>query len=88
MDILGRRLGNDGSGKRCRGRNSGVVSMGRDYFHVFETVKKYLKHTSCELTDEERAELAREFASIYVKAAYTNAEFIDTTIKKEGIEYD
>jgi len=70
------------------GRNAGVVTMGRYYHFVFGTVKKYLDHARRDLTQEERVGSAHEFASVYVKAAYANAEMIEQTIKEEGIECD
>ena len=70
------------------GRNAGVVTMGRYYHFVFGTVKKYLEHARRDLTEEERVGSAHEFASVYVKAAYANAEMIEQTIKQEGIECD
>ncbi|MEO1997269.1 MAG: FAD-dependent oxidoreductase [Planctomycetaceae bacterium] len=70
------------------GRNEGLVVMGRYYAYVRQTVLPYLTRVRSELTPAECERLADQFASVYCAAAYKNADLVEQTIRREGIDCD
>ena len=70
------------------GRNEGLVVMGRYYGFVRRTVLDNLQKTRRNLTGEQRAVLASQFAAAYVRSAYKNADMIERTIIEEGYNCD
>ena len=68
------------------GRNEGLVVMGRYFKMVRDTVLQNLGHVRRDLTDTERDQLSRQFASAYCRAAYNNAGLIEKTIEAEGFD--
>jgi len=70
------------------GRNEGLVVMGRYCHMVFKTVLDYLGRLRAHWPDTLRRQLARQFAVVYCKAAYRNADLIEQTVKNEGFDCD
>ncbi len=70
------------------GRNEGLVVMGRYFKMVRDTVLKNLTGLRTDLSDEQRHQLAHQFALHYCRAAYRNADLIEQTIKSEGFDCD
>lgn len=68
------------------GRNGGEVVMGRYFAMVYKSVLNYLPRLRSDLSGEDLAKLAQQFASVYCKAAYKNADLIERTIREEGFE--
>ena len=70
------------------GRNAGVVTMGRYYYYVHDTVSRYLSRARRDLSRRHRDARAHRFAAAYVRAAYENHRAVRETIAREGIECD
>jgi glycine/D-amino acid oxidase-like deaminating enzyme len=70
------------------GRNAGEVVMGRYFALVYSTVHKHLPRARPDLSSEDIAQLARQFAAMYCKAAYKNADLVERTIREEGFDCD
>lgn len=70
------------------GRNAGEVVMGRYFAMVFSTVRKHLPRVRPNLSTQALDQLASQFASIYCRAAYRNADLIEATIREEGFACD
>ena len=70
------------------GRNEGLVVMGRFYAFARRTVLHDLDRTRKDLSRDERAKLASQFAAAYVRSAYKNADMIENTIEEEGFDCD
>ena len=68
------------------GANAGTVVMGRHHSLVRGTVLKHLSRVRLELANLQRDQLARQFATVYCRAAYKNAEMIRETIAREGFQ--
>ena len=70
------------------GRNEGLVVMGRFYAYARSTVLEHFHRVRKDLTPEQRARLASQFAAKYVRSAYKNADLIESTIRDEGYDCD
>ncbi|MBM4002482.1 MAG: FAD-binding oxidoreductase [Planctomycetes bacterium] len=70
------------------GRNEGLVVMGRYCQMVAGTVRKHLDTIRTDLNEDERDQLARQFAVAYCQAAYRNGDLIERTIRDEQFECD
>lgn len=70
------------------GRNEGLVVMGRYYAMVRGTVLAHLRRARPDLTEPERGTLAGQFAAVYCRAAYRNADLIEQTIRAEEFDCD
>lgn len=70
------------------GRNAGVVTMGRYYYYVYNTVLKNLKKSRPDLSKKEKITTAHAFARPYVIAGIKSNKMIEQTIRNEGIECD
>ena len=70
------------------GRNEGLVVMGRYFKMVRDTVRDGLTHLRPDLDDKQRLQLSRQFAHVYCRAAYRNADLIEKTIQSEGFDCD
>jgi sarcosine oxidase subunit beta len=81
-------LEGNGVASGAAGRNEGLLVMGRHYYLVYSTVLRHLSRERPDLGEQERIELAHEFAAAYVRAAHANAEMIAETIRQERIECD
>ena len=68
------------------GRNEGLVVMGRYFKMVRETVEEHLASVRQDLSDNERQQLANQFAERYCHAAYRNSDLIEQTIHQEQID--
>jgi len=79
-------MGDPASG--ASGRNEGLVVMGRYFKMVRDTVRPYLDRVRQDLAPSERLQLASQFAAVYARSAYKNADLIAETIKSEGYECD
>jgi glycine/D-amino acid oxidase-like deaminating enzyme len=79
-------MGDPASG--ASGRNAGEVVMGRYFAMVFSTVRKYLPCVRPDLSQQSIDGLARQFAAVYCKAAYKNADLIEKTIRDENFDCD
>ena len=79
-------MGDPASG--ASGRNEGIVVMGRYFAMVRDTVRPYLDQVRQDLTPAERHQLASQFAGVYARSAYKNADLIEETTKSEGYECD
>lgn len=79
-------MGDPASG--ASGRNGGEVVMGRYFAMVFRTVRKHLPRARPSLSSPALDQLARQFAAVYCKAAYKNADLIERTIREEKFDCD
>ncbi len=79
-------MGDPSSGSS--GRNEGLVVMGRYFKTVRDTVKAHLPAARPDLDDRQHEQMARQFAAVYCRAAYANAERIEQTIRSEGFDCD
>lgn len=70
------------------GRNEGLVVMGRYFKMVRDTVRDSLGQLRSDLTNNQRQQLAEQFARVYCQAAYRNADLIEKTIQEEGFDCD
>ena len=70
------------------GRNEGLVVMGRFFAYARSTVLEHFDRARKDLTPEQRARLASQFAAAYVRSAYKNADMIESTIRDEGYDLD
>ena len=70
------------------GRNAGEVVMGRYFAMVQGTVTEGLQRSRPDLDAAGRDLLAKQFAKVYCRAAYQNAELIERTIREEGFDCD
>lgn len=70
------------------GRNEGLVVMGRYFAMVRDTVRPYLDRVRNDLNADRRDRLAEQFAAIYARSAYKNADLIEQTIREEGFACD
>lgn len=70
------------------GRNEGLVVMGRYFAMVRDTVRPYLDRVRADLGEDDRARLAEQFAAVYARSAYRNADLIEATIRDEGFDCD
>jgi glycine/D-amino acid oxidase-like deaminating enzyme len=70
------------------GRNEGLVVMGRYYHMVTQTVLPYLEAVRTDLTVEQQAQLAHQFAAHYAHACYRNADMVEQTVRDEGFQCD
>ncbi len=70
------------------GRNEGVVVMGRYAAMVRDTVRPYLDSVRKDLSADDRSQLATQFATVYARAAYRNADLVEATVKKEAFDCD
>jgi len=77
-------MGDPASG--ASGSCEGLVVMGRYFALVRDTVKGSLAHVRPDLSPAQQAQLAAQFAAVYVRGAYRNAEMIAQTISAEGYE--
>lgn len=68
------------------GRNEGLVVMGRYCHMVQNTVLNHLPQVRPDLSPSDRERLARQFAIVYCKAAYRNADLIEQTIRDEKFD--
>ncbi len=68
------------------GRNQGTIVMGRYFAMVRDTVKKHLRKTRKDLTEDQQNRLAEQFADVYCSAAEHNAELIRQTIIDEKFD--
>lgn len=67
------------------GRNAGEVVMGRYFALVYSTVRK---HLPLALPPADLDQLAAQFAAVYCRAAYRNADMVERTIREEGFQCD
>lgn len=79
-------LDQDDPASGASGRNAGEVVMGRYFALVFSTVRKYLPRSRPDLSPPSMDRLAGQFAAVYCKAAYHNADLVEKTIREEGID--
>ena len=79
-------MGDPASG--ASGRNAGEVVMGRYFALVFSTVRRHLPRLRPDLSPPSMDRLARQFAAVYCKAAYHNADLIEKTLREEGFDCD
>jgi glycine/D-amino acid oxidase-like deaminating enzyme len=79
-------MGDPASG--ASGRNAGEVVMGRYFAMVYSTVQEYLPRLRPDLCPESIARLARQFAAVYCRAAYKNADMIEKAVREEGLDCD
>ena len=70
------------------GRNEGLVVMGRYFAMVRDTVRPFLDQIRPDLTPQQRAKLADQFAAHYAASAYKNADLIEETVRTEGYDCD
>ncbi len=70
------------------GRNQGTIVMGRYFTMVRDTVEPHLEKVRADLSSTKRRKLAEQFADVYCKAAYRNADLIEQTIHEEGFDVD
>lgn len=70
------------------GRSGGEVVMGRYYALVVKKLLAALPAARPDLVPADRERLARQFAAVYCRAAYANAELVRETIAREGIDCD
>lgn len=70
------------------GRNEGLVVMGRYFMMVRDTVAPYLARVRADLPEDDRLQLASQFARRYCRAAYRNADLIEQTIEREQFQCD
>ncbi|MEO1981137.1 MAG: FAD-binding oxidoreductase, partial [Fuerstiella sp.] len=70
------------------GRNQGTIVMGRYFTMVRGTVEPYLAKVRSDLSSTQRRCLAEQFADVYCKAAYRNADLIEKAIGDEGFDVD
>ncbi len=70
------------------GRNAGTVVMGRYAAMVHSTLTKHWAKTRPKLSESQRDQLARQFATVYARAAYKNADLVEETIRREGFDCD
>ena len=70
------------------GRNEGLVVMGRYFAMVRDTVRPYLDQIRPDLTPQQRAKLADQFAARYAQSAYKNADLVEETVRAEGYDCD
>ena len=70
------------------GRNQGTIVMGRYFTMVRDTVEPHLAKVRSDLTESARRRLAEQFADVYCKAAYRNADLIEQTVRDEGFDVD
>ncbi|MBI4025732.1 MAG: FAD-dependent oxidoreductase [Verrucomicrobia bacterium] len=68
------------------GRNEGAVVMGRYFAVVRDTVRADLRRVRPELNDEQREQLARQFANAYCLAGYRSGELIAKTVVGEKFD--
>lgn len=78
----------DDASSGASGRNEGLVVMGRYYKMVQRTVLGALPVLRPDLDAADRARLADQFAAVYCRAAYRNADMIEQTINAEGFDCD
>jgi glycine/D-amino acid oxidase-like deaminating enzyme len=79
-------MGDPASG--ASGRNAGEVVMGRYFAMVFATVRKHLTRVRPDLSAQAMDRMSRQFADIYCRAAYKNADLVERTIRAEGFACD
>jgi len=70
------------------GRNGGEVVMGRYFAMVYRKMRLFFARTRPELSPELVDESARQFADVYSRAAYANAEGVARTIEEEAFDCD
>ena len=70
------------------GRNEGLVVMGRYFAMVRDTVRPHLERVCADLTPARRGRLAEQFAAVYARSAYRNADLIEATIRDERFTCD
>jgi len=70
------------------GRNQGTIVMGRYFTMVRDTVEPHLAKVRSDLSKSQRRRLAEQFADVYCKAAYRNADLIEQTVHEEGFDVD
>jgi len=70
------------------GRNEGLVVMGRYYAMVRDTVKKSLASVRSDLHEKQQQKMSEQFAAVYSRAAYRNAEMVEQTIRYEQFDCD
>ncbi len=78
----------DDAASGASGRNEGLVVMGRYYAMVKGTVRPYLDQVRADLNDQERDQLAGQFAAVYARSAYKNADLVEETVDGEGYQCD
>ena len=62
--------------------------MGRYFALVFSTVRRHLPRLRPDLSPTSMDRMARQFAAVYCKAAYHNADLIEKTIREESFDCD
>lgn len=70
------------------GRNQGTIVMGRYFTMVRDTVEPHLAKVRSDLSPAQRRRLAEQFADVYCKAAYRNADLIEQAVREEGFDVD
>jgi glycine/D-amino acid oxidase-like deaminating enzyme len=70
------------------GRNLGTVVMGRYFTAVRDTIEPHLKVARADLSPQQRRRLAEQFADVYCKAGYRNADLIEQTVEQEQFDID
>ena len=70
------------------GRNEGLVVMGRYFAMVRDTVWPYIKEVRSDLTPKQCRQMAEQFAGVYARSAYKNADLVAQTVEQEGYECD
>lgn len=68
------------------GACAGLVVMGRYYALVRRSVRAYLEGARGDLTPAQRDRVAGQFAAVYARSAYKNADMIERTISSEGFD--
>lgn len=70
------------------GRNEGLVVMGRYCHMVQKTVATHLPLVRPDLSKADCERLALQFAVVYCRAAYRNADLVEETVRREGFDCD
>ena len=78
----------DDAASGASGRNEGLVVMGRYYAMVKGTVRPYLDQVRADLASDQRDKLAGQFAAVYARSAYKNADLVEATVRDEGYACD